>query len=176
MSIVYQHRRKDTNEVFYIGIGSRRVRAKSRENRNPYWHHVVNSVGYEIDILIDGCTREEAEEVEVGMIEAYGRRDLGTGPLVNMTRGGSGADGYDRPKHSKDSNIKRSVALKGKPRERITTDEVRKKISEKLKGRKLSEETLAKRIGKSSWNKGKGHSEEHKLKLKQAWERRKNRT
>ena len=168
MSIVYQHRRKDTNEVFYIGIGSNTKRAYYKNNRNCYWHNIVNSVGYEVDILIEGCTRKEAEEVEVGMIEAYGRKDLGTGSLVNMTEGGERVKGL-----SPEVNFKRCIALKGKPRERITTDEVRKKISEKLKGRKLSEETLAKRIGKSSWNKGKGHSEEHKLKLKQAWERRK---
>jgi len=54
MAIVYQHRRKDTNEVFYVGIGKDRGRAFSKIGRNYYWRNVVKKVGYESDVLIEG--------------------------------------------------------------------------------------------------------------------------
>lgn len=90
MAIVYQHRRKDNNSVFYIGIGKNKNRAYSKVNRNDYWYNITNKVGYEIDILIDGCTWEQACEIEKGMVSSYGRHDLDTGLLVNMTDGGEG--------------------------------------------------------------------------------------
>jgi hypothetical protein len=90
MAVVYQHRRKDNNNVFYIGIGKHKNRAYSKICRNQYWINIVNSVGYEIDILVEGCTWEQACEIEKGMIASYGRADLNTGLLVNMTDGGEG--------------------------------------------------------------------------------------
>jgi len=93
MAIVYQHRRKDTNEVFYIGISENISRAYQL-GRNPHWNRIVNKHGYEVDILINGCTWEDACKVEKGMIESYGRSDLGLGTLVNMTNGGEGSNGY----------------------------------------------------------------------------------
>jgi hypothetical protein len=90
MAILYQHRRKDNNDIFYIGIGKSKNRAYSKINRNKYWHNIVNKIGYEIDILIDGCTWKQACEIEKDMISSYGRYDLGLGLLVNMTDGGEG--------------------------------------------------------------------------------------
>ncbi len=34
MAIVYQHRRKDTNEIFYIGIGKNTNRAYNKYSRS----------------------------------------------------------------------------------------------------------------------------------------------
>jgi hypothetical protein len=90
MAIVYQHRRKDNNEVFYIGIGKTINRAYSY-GRNPHWNQIADNVGYEIDILINGCSWNDACEIEKGLIKEYGRKDLGLGSLVNMTDGGDGA-------------------------------------------------------------------------------------
>jgi len=90
MAVVYQHRRKDNNSVFYIGIGKNKNRAYAKTFRNKYWTNVVNSIGYEVDILVDGCTWEQACEIEKGMIASYGRVDLNNGILVNMTDGGDG--------------------------------------------------------------------------------------
>ena len=90
MAIVYQHRRKDTNEVFYVGIGKDRGRAFSKIGRNYYWRNVVKKVGYESDVLIEGIDWNTACEIEKGLIEAIGRADIGIGPLVNMTNGGDG--------------------------------------------------------------------------------------
>lgn len=112
MAIVYQHRNKVTNEVFYVGIGITKRRAYSRHNRNTYWKNIVKKYGYEIDILIEGCDYESAKNIEIGLINAYGRLDIKTGSLVNMTDGGEGKLNWE------------------------VTNEIKNKISKTLKGRK----------------------------------------
>jgi hypothetical protein len=86
---VYLHRRKDTGQIFYIGIGVRR-RAYQKIHRNDMWHNVVNKYGYTIEIIHRNLTQEEAFDIEIKLIKKYGRRDLGLGYLVNMTDGGEG--------------------------------------------------------------------------------------
>lgn len=88
MAIVYQHRRKDNNQVFYIGIGRNKYRAYSKSGRNRHWHNIVNKVGYEVDILIDGCKMSEAKYIEVNLISQIGQVCFKSGPLVNITKGG----------------------------------------------------------------------------------------
>ena len=90
MSVVYKHIRKDTNEVFYIGIGSIK-RAHSTKGRNQYWTNIVNKAGYEVIIISEGLSWEEACIEEIKLIKEYGRKDLNTGPLTNMTDGGDGS-------------------------------------------------------------------------------------
>lgn len=90
MAVVYQHKTKDTNEIFYIGIGVVRKRAYSKHGRNKHWKNVVSKHGYYYDIIFDNVTRKEAIEIECYLISYYGRRDLNTGILVNMTGGGDG--------------------------------------------------------------------------------------
>ena len=101
MAIVYQHRKPGHLEPFYIGWGTKKHRAYSKVSRNPHWKSVVTKYGYEVDILISGCTDDEAKVVEVGLIAEYGRLDLGTGILVNMTDGGEGVIGLTHSKESK---------------------------------------------------------------------------
>ena len=120
MAVVYQHRRLDTNEVFYIGIGKERQRAYIKANRSVRWKNIVNKVNYEVDVLVDGCSWEDACNIEIGMIESYGRLDLGTGFLINLTSGGDGNSG------------------------RVLTEEQRREISLRQKGKKLSPEHIQK--------------------------------
>ena len=91
MAVVYFHRRKDTNEVFYVGIGKTVARSKSKKGRNSYWHNIVNKVGYDIEIIHNKLSWEQACELEIKYIKDFGRKDLGLGILVNMTDGGDGA-------------------------------------------------------------------------------------
>lgn len=94
MAYVYRHIRKDKNEVFYIGIGTddkgKYVRANSK-NRNKYWKRIVDKTNYEIEILFDNISKEEAIKKEIEFISIYGRRDLNKGTLANLTDGGEGA-------------------------------------------------------------------------------------
>lgn len=111
MAVVYQHRRKDTNDVFYIGIGKDKYRPYQKVNRNKYWNNIVDKVGYEVDILIEGVSYEEACKIEEDLIKSYGRKDLGTGNLVNMKEGGKNGIGWN---HSKETIEKISKSQIGK--------------------------------------------------------------
>lgn len=94
MAIVYQHRRKDSNEIFYIGIGKTIKRAYSKYGRNPYWHHIVDKLNYIVEITHKDVIWEEACSIEKYLISFYGRKDLNLGGLINMTDGGEGCNGY----------------------------------------------------------------------------------
>jgi hypothetical protein len=167
MAVVYQHRRLDNNTIFYIGIGTDRTRAYTKSSRNRYWKNIVNKVGYAVDILIDGCSIEEARLVEIGMIKDYGRFDLGEGQLVNMADGGASNPGTKgtwlgktlSPEHKE----KLRLAKLGKKRGNHS-EETKLKISVSHKGKVLSEETKEKlRV----INTGKKHSDETKQKLRE---------
>ena len=114
MPFVYRHYRLDTREVFYVGIGSRKDRHNSKRNRNSYWNNIVNKHGFSSEIIADDISREEAKELEIFLIQEYGRKDNGTGCLVNMTDGGEGINGVDSSVFDKEKIKKRSNLLKKK--------------------------------------------------------------
>jgi len=62
MAYLYRHIRKDKDEVFYIGIGSDEdyKRANNKSRRNPYWKTIVNNYGYDVEIMIDDMSWEDA--------------------------------------------------------------------------------------------------------------------
>jgi len=97
---VYLHKRKDNGEVFYVGIGESK-RPYRKDNRNNYWHNVVNKCGYDVEIIHSNLLWEDACEIEKRLISEYGRKDLGLGPLVNMTDGGDGKVGFVFSEESK---------------------------------------------------------------------------
>ena len=135
MSIVYRHRRLDTFEVFYIGIGKTEKRAYSKKSRNKWWKNIILKTEYSVEIIIEDISWKEAQEVEVLLISEYGRRDLGLGNLVNLTNGGEGTQGI------------------------IVSDKTKQNMSISATGRKHSEESKEKnRIASSNV------SEETKLK------------
>ena len=176
MAYVYQHIRLDTNEVFYIGIGSdtdgKFVRANNvRDRKNRYWNNIVNKVGYRVEILIDVINWVDACDEEIRLIKHYGRRDLNEGNLVNLTDGGEGGlghivseEGKQKLRDARKGKIT-SEETKQKLRDRVITDEHRRKNREAQLGKILSEETKRKI---SEFNKGKVFSEETKRKLTEA--------
>ena len=89
---VYLHRKASTGEVFYVGKGCGR-RAWST-NRGGLWRRVVAKHGFRVEFVQTGLLEWAAQEMEVGLIALYGRRDLGHGCLINMTDGG---DGWSNP-------------------------------------------------------------------------------
>lgn len=148
MAIVYEHLRNDTNEVFYVGIGKEEGRAYIKDGRNPHWKNIVNKVGYTVNIIHKDIEHEEAKKIEMLLIEKYGRKNLGTGNLVNLTDGGEGGSGI------------------------VVSEETRQKMSEALKGRTFSEETKQKMSEAQKGDKhhmfGKTRSEESKQKTSEA--------
>ncbi len=176
MAIVYTHTRLDTSVIFYIGIGKDYSRANSKKNRNKYWHNIVDSVGYSVDIVAQGVSWESAANLEKELIAEYGRKDLGTGYLVNMTDGGDGTVGrlyseqtrqkqhdamIGRPK-SADAIEKRSLARLGKSRSQETKDKLRLANL----GKKHSEETKQKMSNARQGVNGVPHTEEAKVKMR----------
>jgi len=86
---VYLHRNPKTKEVFYVGIGVE-TRAKDFSKRSIFWSNYKNKYGIEVDIIKKGLSSKKAQNIEVELIKKYGRRDLGTGSLVNLSHGGEG--------------------------------------------------------------------------------------
>ena len=167
---IYLHKRLDTGEVFYVGIGGGK-RPWETGNRNKFWRNIVKKAGYEVVVIEDCLTWDQAYEIEIMLVAHYGRRDRGKGPLVNLTDGGQGSPGH---KHTDESKAKISAANKGKtaPNKGIPmSQEQRAKISAAGKGKTLSPETRAKlsASGKGNTNvSGYIHSPEARAKMSAA--------
>jgi hypothetical protein len=95
MAYLYRHIRLDKNEPFYVGIGSDSdyKRAYNKKGRNKHWNNITNNTSYEVEIIAEDLTWEQACEKEIEFIKLYGRSDLKLGTLVNMTDGGEGQYG-----------------------------------------------------------------------------------
>lgn len=93
MAIVYLHKKKGTEDVFYVGIGALPERASCEHKRNQLWNKIVKKYGYYINITHENLCWEEACIIEKYLISFYGRIDIGTGILSNMTNGGDGTFG-----------------------------------------------------------------------------------
>lgn len=128
---LYRHIRLDKNEPFYIGIGTKclnyeqthkRVynRAYVFSSRNSLWKRIANKTDYEVEILLESDDYEFIKQKEIEFVSLYGRKNLSTGSLSNLTHGGDSSP--DKPQ----------------------TEESKRKKSESLKGRKLNTKTLEK--------------------------------
>lgn len=164
MPIVYRHIRLDNRKPFYIGIGINENRAYSNKGRNKYWQRIVEKSGYEVQILFDDISYDDAKEKEKEFIALYGRKNNNTGILTNLTDGGEGTIGTiiteetrkrlsiahkgnkSRTGHklSEETKLKMSIARTGKKSGAIS-DEHRKKLSMAKIGKKQSIETIQKR-------------------------------
>ena len=96
MAYVYRHIRKDKDQVFYIGIGTRKGnhRAKSKSSRNKIWNSIVNKTSYDVEILFEDVDLNFAIKKEIELISLYGKIIDGTGTLCNLTDGGEGTFGF----------------------------------------------------------------------------------
>lgn len=130
MAYLYEHIRLDTNEVFYVGIGSDKdySRAYTTHKRNKFWKNIINKTKYEVIIKEDNKTWEEIIKLEKYYISYYGRRDLNKGTLVNLTDGGEGT--YGRY-HSEETKAK----IGEKSKLKVYTEEYRQKLSNAIKGK-----------------------------------------
>lgn len=87
---LYQHVRLDTNEIFYIGKGTKYKkgnvyrRAYTKSSRNTYWKNIVKSIPYKVEILGEYSSEEECLKKETELIRLYGYSWNGTGTLCNM--------------------------------------------------------------------------------------------
>ena len=131
---VYAYLRED-DSPYYIGKGKgKRVFAKHDSVSVPKDRS-------RILMLAENLSEESALELEKEKIAFYGRKDLGTGILRNMTDGGDGISGYSHKETTKE-----------------ILREKRLQQPDPMLGRKHSEQTKEKmslkKKGKPSWNKG----------------------
>lgn len=135
MAYVYKHTRLDINEPYYIGIGKSDTslkRAYSKENRSIWWKRINDKVETKVEIIEENLTWEEAIMYEKYYIKLYGRKDLGTGVLVNMTDGGEGTINVIK---TEEQIVSFKERMKVYNQSRVFSEETRRKISEKAKGR-----------------------------------------
>lgn len=145
--IVYLHRKDTDGKVFYVGMGNKK-RAYSKQ-RSKRWHNVVKKHGFYVDIISENLNNEDAFELECFLIQIYGRLDINTGSLVNMTEGGVGTSGLncsikERRKYVM-SKVERSLEWRQNISKssigKIFSEETLKKMSNAKIGKKVTEET-----------------------------------
>jgi hypothetical protein len=176
----YAHINKDTNKIFYIGKGFEN-RYKSTDRRNSYWHNIVSKHDFNAEILAYWDTEKEALDHEMLLISCF--KDMGY-KLANMTDGGEGTSGYKHSLETKIkmskktlseqtrkkiglahfgmkrsaeakknmSNAQKSILNRQRP---PCSEETKQKISQKLKGRVMSEESRLKMIATKLAKRGK---------------------
>lgn len=87
---VYQHVRLDTNQVFYIGKGTKKTkgnvfhRAYTKNSRNDYWLRITKVTAYKVEILQEFECEIECLKKETELIKQYGFSWNNTGILCNI--------------------------------------------------------------------------------------------
>lgn len=137
MAIVYRHRRLDTNEIFYVGISTNSKRPYNKNKRSNFWKKIITKTNYEVEILYENISYDDAKELEIFLISLYGRKNLELGSLVNLTDGGDGNVGWKMKEETKSKIAEKAKGRKAK-------QEVKDKFSLIRKGKKHSEETKKK--------------------------------
>ena len=143
---LYRHIRLDKNEPFYIGIGKKPKKFISLKNeykrayqiskRSEFWKKVYLKTDYKVDILFEIDSKEEIFKKETEFIKLYGRKDLKTGSLVNLTDGG---DGCINVIYTEERKKKVSLANTGKKRTQEEKEKMSKiRLNDKVAMEKLS--------------------------------------
>ena len=184
---------RENRRPYYIGKGSgNRIYSTYRKGAKPPKDKT------RIILLKQNLIEEEAFRHEIYMIAVFGRKDLGTGILINRTDGGEGSSGAVRSNEtkrkisekmknpSKETRRKKSEVKKGKSfseehkrkisegkKGKIHSEETKKKIGEAKKGKKMKSCSEEHKRKISEGNKGKIHSEEHRRKNSEAKKGRK---
>lgn len=168
MAYLYRHIRLDKNEVFYVGIGSDEnydakkyhlifKRAYYKCARNKHWTSIILKTPYDVEIIMEGLTWDEACDKEKEFIKLYGRRDLKEGTLCNLTDGGEGQFGYIHTEETKrkislDNKRPEKLAVCLRNLEKANTPEAKKKRYENIDYSFLSTpEFISKRVSNTDY-------------------------
>lgn len=113
---IYQHVRLDTNEVFYIGKGVQKkrnykyYRAFDKKRRNNIWNNIIKKTKYRVEILFTNLSEKECFNIEIELINKYGKIYDKSGTLANYTNGGEGQLRFHK-------NSKKQIEAANKARE-----------------------------------------------------------
>ena len=96
MAYLYRHIRLDTNEVFYIGVGTKTrqnvfltlksefYRAYNSRERNTIWKRIAAKTEIKVEILFESDDLVFIQQKEKEFISLYGRMVDNTGSLANF--------------------------------------------------------------------------------------------
>ena len=159
---LYRHV-KPNGETFYIGISGNFKRPYEKSTRNHLWKKIVNKYGYEVQIIKQNLSKDDVCELEKILISWYGRIDLKSGTLCNMTDGGEGV-----LNKSYETKLKISESQLGSKNHRwglvgsLNPQFGIKRSKEDIDKMKLNHPDFS---GKNNPNYGKKHSKETKVKI-----------
>jgi hypothetical protein len=133
---VYTHLNPQTKEIFYVGIGKGNRAWNKGAGRNKFWENYVNKYGFEVEIIAENITRNQAGKIEIELIAHLGRRQIEEGgTLVNRSIGGDGGSGgYTHTEEWKRQHSERQLGKKKKP----LSQEAKEKLSKALTGREVT--------------------------------------
>lgn len=101
MHYLYQHVRLDTDEIFYIGVGTKTrqnsfltvkseyYRAYDFKKRNIVWKRIAAKTEVKVEILFESVDLSFIQKKEKELISLYGRLSDGNGKLANLAEGGN---------------------------------------------------------------------------------------
>jgi hypothetical protein len=115
---VYGHYILGSEEPFYIGKG-KEDRAWSKTGHNVYWDRIVKKYDYEVKLLHENLDESTAHKIETELITKYGRKNIKTGCLVNMTDGGEGASGITQTPETKEKRRNSNKRTWNQPNKKI---------------------------------------------------------
>jgi hypothetical protein len=166
---IYQHRRADNGQIFYVGKASNPYRKLKTQNRNSRWHQIVNEAGgFTAEEIVSNVDEDLSLLAEQEYIDKLKKLGL---PICNLTTGGQGRSGWKpseetrkiwseqrkgRAPHNK-GNKKPAIVKTQEEKEEIKRTRA-EKVSKAFKGKEpwnkgLSYECIG-RKGKTPWNKG----------------------
>jgi hypothetical protein len=149
---IYQHRRADNGQIFYVGKASNPYRKVKTQNRNSRWHEIVKDAGgftaEEVVSDVDEDLSLLAEQEYIDKLKKLGA------PICNLTTGGQGRSGW---KPSEETKRIWSEQRKGRaPHNKGTKKPYIKKTEEELKEIRLVAAVKQSQAlkGRTPWNKG----------------------
>lgn len=101
MHYLYRHIRLDTNQVFYVGLGTKTrqdkfftiksefYRAYDFKKRNTVWKRIAAKTNIRVEILFESNDLSFIQQKEKEFISMYGRLVNDTGSLANLAEGGN---------------------------------------------------------------------------------------
>lgn len=167
---IYYDPRKEPIEPIYVGKGNgdRIIEHLYKSSNNILDAKIkkIKEAGLEpiVEKYIDDISEEEAYSIEIELVKKFGKIYDNTGTLCNYTDGGKGGRlGFE---HTEETLKLFSEQRKGKKQtekqyqancNRVCSEETKEKISNKLKGRKRTKESIEKT---RQWHLGSKRSEE----------------